>query len=380
MVYFDNNATTPLGQNALQVYKLALEHDWSNPSSPYRSASRLRAKLELAREEIASILGFHKDELIFTSGATEANNSIFAHIANNAKKEGHCLLSPFEHPSIIEPAKHWFKDRLAYMPADNTGQVDLDRAEQFLNTENISLVSLMAVNNETGVIQPWQELAKICSNKGIFFHCDATQWIGKLDSSFFSLCTSFSASAHKFSGPKGLGLLGCKEPIQLQLGGQQEKGNRGGTENYPAIASMLVALKDAIKNLDEFTKRAQWRDQFEDSIIKAIPGTLVLGKESPRLWNTSMILLPKFDNLSWLGKLDKRGISVSTGSACSTGNVNNTSLIFSMGLSSTKAGRLVRISSYSDQNESDWQNLALAFSDVFKELTDEASHSSVISP
>jgi cysteine desulfurase len=143
---------------------------------------------------------------------------------------------------------------------------------------------------------------------------------------------------------------------------------------------MLVALKDAIKNLDEFTKRAQWRDQFEDIIIKAIPGTLVLGKESPRLWNTSMILLPKFDNLSWLGKLDKRGISVSTGSACSTGNVNNTSLIFSMGLSSTKAGRLVRISSYSDQNESDWQNLALAFSDVFKELTDEASHSSVISP
>ena len=124
---------------------------------------------------------------------------------------------------------------------------------------------------------------------------------------------------------------------------------------------------------------AEWRDQFEQSIINAIPETIVLGKESPRLWNTSMILLPKFNNLSWVGKLDKRGISVSTGSACSAGNVKNTSLVFSMGLSSNEAGRRVRVSSYSDQNESDWQNLALAFTDVFKELKDEASHSSVIS-
>ncbi|MDC3335036.1 aminotransferase class V-fold PLP-dependent enzyme [Opitutales bacterium] len=379
MVYFDNNATTPLGQNALQVYRLALEHDWSNPSSPYRSASRVRAKLEQAREELASILGFHKDQLIFTSGATEANNSVFAHVASNEKKEGQCLLSPFEHPSIIEPAKYWFKDRLTYMPTDDSGRVDLDRTEQLLNTENISLVSLMAANNETGVIQPWQELAKLCLNQGIFFHCDATQWIGKLDSSAFSLCTSFSASAHKFSGPKGLGWLACKEPIQLQLGGQQERESRGGTENYPAIASMLVALKDAIKDLDGLIQGAEWRDQFEQSIINAIPETIVLGKESPRLWNTSMILLPKFNNLSWVGKLDKRGISVSTGSACSAGNVKNTSLVFSMGLSSNEAGRLVRVSSYSDQNESDWQNLALAFTDVFKELKDEASHSSVIS-
>ena len=142
---------------------------------------------------------------------------------------------------------------------------------------------------------------------------------------------------------------------------------------------MLVALKDAIKDLDGLIQGAEWRDQFEQSIINAIPETIVLGKESPRLWNTSMILLPKFNNLSWVGKLDKRGISVSTGSACSAGNVKNTSLVFSMGLSSNEAGRLVRVSSYSDQNESDWQNLALAFTDVFKELKDEASHSSVIS-
>lgn len=379
MVYFDNNATTPLGQNALQVYQSALVHDWFNPSSPYRSASRVRAKLEIAREELAAVLGFNKEELIFTSGATEANNSLFAHVASNEKKEGRCLLSPFEHPSIIEPAKHWFKDRLAYMPADDFGRVHLERTKELLNTENFSLVSLMAVNNETGVIQPWQEIAKLCLDKGIFFHCDATQWIGKLDTSVFSLCTSFSASAHKFSGPKGLGWLACKAPIKLQLGGQQEKGSRGGTENYPAIASMLVALKDATKELDSYTKRSEWRDQFEQHIINAIPETIVLGKESPRLWNTSMILLPQFDNLSWVGKLEKRGISVSTGSACSAGNALNDSLVFSMGLSSVEAGRLVRVSSYSSQREYDWQSLALAFIEVYKELKNEASHSSVIS-
>ena len=379
MAYFDNNATTPIGQNALQAYKSALANDWSNPSSPYRSASRVRAKLECAREELALDLGVNKEELIFTSGATEANNSVFAHVASNGKKGGRCILSPFEHPSIIEPARYWFKDRLAYMPADPSGRVDLEKTEQLLNTENISLVSLMAANNETGVIQPWNELAKLCSEKGIFFHCDATQWIGKLDSSVFSTCTSFSASAHKFSGPKGLGWLVSKELIQSQLGGQQEKGSRGGTENYPAIASMLVALKDANMELAEFSKRVEWRDQFEQNIINTIPGTIVLGKKNPRLWNTSMILLPEFDNLSWIGKLDKRGISVSTGSACSVGYVLNSSLVSSMGLSLIEAGRLVRISSYSEQKESDWQSLDLAFSHVFKELKEEASRSSVIS-
>ena len=142
---------------------------------------------------------------------------------------------------------------------------------------------------------------------------------------------------------------------------------------------MLVALKDANIELAEFSKRVEWRDQFEQNIINTIPGTIVLGKKNPRLWNTSMILLPEFDNLSWIGKLDKRGISVSTGSACSVGDVLNSSLVSSMGLSLTEVGRLVRISSYSEQKESDWQSLDLAFSHVFKELKNEASRSSVIS-
>ena len=214
--------------------------------------------LRCAREELALDLGVNKEELIFTSGATEANNSIFAHVASNGKKGGRCILSPFEHPSIIEPARHWFQDRLAYMPADASGRVDLDETEQLLNTENISLVSLMAANNETGVIQPWQELSGTMSGERNFFslRCDSVDWQVRFVSLFNFV--PLSRPVHiSFQVQKDLVGLLSKEPIQLQLGGQQEKGSRGGTENYPAIASMLVALKDAIKSWMDYSKRCR---------------------------------------------------------------------------------------------------------------------------
>ena len=203
--------------------------------------------------------------------------------------------------------------------------------------------------------------------------------MGKLDPTDFSFCTSFSASAHKFSGPKGVGWLACKRPFSLQLGGGQENGLRGGTENYPAIISMLTAFQQSQENLSTFSNRANWRDQFEFDLEKCLPQTQFLGRNNPRLWNTSMFVLPKFENLSWIGKLDKIGFSVSTGSACSTGNMSNSLLTSSMGLSTSQVRRLVRVSSYSEQTQKDWQDLALAFKKVYDELEMEASCSSVIS-
>jgi cysteine desulfurase len=379
MAYFDNNATTPLGQNALEAYQCALSEDWQNPSSPYRSGSRVRAKMEKVREELAESLGVKKDEIIFTSGATEANNAVFAYSASIAKPDSTCLISPFEHPSILEPARHYFKDRVSYLPTDQGGRIELELVEGILNEGNISMVSLMAANNETGVLQPWKAVAQICANKGIYFHCDATQWIGKLAINDFSLCSSFSASAHKFSGPKGVGWLVCKEPIKLQLGGEQEMSMRGGTENYPAIISMFTAWQDIQALLCSTKERAEWRNRFEDGLIKAIPGVKILGSKNPRLWNTSMIVVPNFDNLSWLGKLDKIGYSVSTGSACSTGKVGQSIVGLSMGLSTREVRRLIRVSSYLEHRESDWENLALAFEQVNIELIEDASNSSVIS-
>lgn len=379
MVYFDNNATTPLGQSALASYTLALEQNWQNPSSPYRASIRAKALLEQARFSLADSLGIKKEEITFTSGATEANNSVFAHFGKTLNSSEKCLLSPFEHSSVIESAKYWFKGRVHFMQCDHSGMVDLDEVEQCLDQKDISLVSLMAANNESGILQPWRELAGICSQRGIHFHCDATQWIGKLPLRDISICSSFSASAHKFSGPKGVGWLASKYPIQMQIGGVQEGSLRGGTENLPGIISMLTAWEEIALNLSLLDDRYLWRNQFEIDLERIVPYVKILGGKVSRLWNTSLFIVPKYENLSWVGKLDKLGFSVSTGSACSTHTGTSSSIISAMGMSENESRRLIRVSSYFDQTESDWSNLAQAFGQAYEELGIEASNSSVIS-
>ena len=379
MVYFDNNATTPLGQSALASYTLALEQNWQNPSSPYRASIRAKALLEQARFSLADSLGIKKEEITFTSGATEANNAVFAHFGKTLNSSEKCLLSPFEHSSVIESAKYWFKGRVHFMQCDHSGMVDLDEVEQCLDQKDISLVSLMAANNESGILQPWRELAGICSQRGIHFHCDATQWIGKLPLRDISICSSFSASAHKFSGPKGVGWLASKYPIQMQIGGVQEGSLRGGTENLPGIISMLTAWEEIALNLSLLDDRYLWRDQFEIDLERIVPYVKILGGKVSRLWNTSLFIVPKYENLSWVGKLDKLGFSVSTGSACSTHTGTSSSIISAMGMSENESRRLIRVSSYFDQTESDWSNLAQAFGQAYEELGIEASNSSVIS-
>jgi cysteine desulfurase len=379
MVYFDNNATTPLGQSALASYTLALEQNWQNPSSPYRASIRAKALLEQARFSLADSLGIKKEEITFTSGATEANNAVFAHFGKTLNSSEKCLLSPFEHSSVIESAKYWFKGRVHFMQCDHSGMVDLDEVEQCLDQKDISLVSLMAANNESGILQPWRELAGICSQRGIHFHCDATQWIGKLPLRDISICSSFSASAHKFSGPKGVGWLASKYPIQMQIGGVQEGSLRGGTENLPGIISMLTAWEEIALNLSLLDDRYLWRNQFEIDLERIVPYVKILGGKVSRLWNTSLFIVPKYENLSWVGKLDKLGFSVSTGSACSTHTGTSSSIISAMGMSENESRRLIRVSSYFDQTESDWSNLAQAFGQAYEELGIEASNSSVIS-
>jgi cysteine desulfurase len=335
--------------------------------------------LEQARFSLADSLGIKKEEITFTSGATEANNAVFAHFGKTLNSSEKCLLSPFEHSSVIESAKYWFKGRVHFMQCDHSGMVDLDEVEQCLDQKDISLVSLMAANNESGILQPWRELAGICSQRGIHFHCDATQWIGKLPLRDISICSSFSASAHKFSGPKGVGWLASKYPIQMQIGGVQEGSLRGGTENLPGIISMLTAWEEIALNLSLLDDRYLWRNQFEIDLERIVPYVKILGGKVSRLWNTSLFIVPKYENLSWVGKLDKLGFSVSTGSACSTHTGTSSSIISAMGMSENESRRLIRVSSYFDQTESDWSNLAQAFGQAYEELGIEASNSSVIS-
>jgi cysteine desulfurase len=380
MAYFDNNATTPIGKKALECYIESSGTDWYNPSSPFRTASKVRAKLEILREEFASFFSLNPEQVIFTSGATESNNAVFANCSNIQGAQSVCLISPFEHPSITESAIRWFGENILYLPTDGGGKVLLDGVESILEQEKITLVSLIAANNETGILQPWYELSKLCSERGIFFHTDATQWIGKLDIEKLSSCTSFSGSGHKFFGPKGVGWLATTSPINLFCGGKQEFGYRGGTENYPAILSMFTAFKNVQTEISDAHKREIWRDDFEKWILSEIPGARILGVNSERLWNTSMIILPKFDNLRWVGKLDKLGFQVSTGSACSVGNHSDRkSIMKAYGLDNQEINRLVRISSYLNHSQSDWDNLKFAIHTVYEELQSDSIGSTIVS-
>ena len=380
MAYFDNNATTRPFPSVQSAYAEALGESWSNPSSPNRSSARVRAKLNSVREDLAGSLGVSSDAITFTSGATEANNSILAHAAHSAEPDSQALISSIEHPSVSESARHWFSDRVRTIPALSSGVIDLDCFSGLLDKlSDLSIVSMMAANNETGVLQPWLEAAELCRERGIRFHCDATQWAGKLPLSDLAGCSSLTASAHKFGGPKGVGFLASEDPHPFVFGGRQENGRRGGTENYPGIEAMRVAWHWVNARLPELSQRSAWRDSFEETMLESFPDMKILGFDAPRLWNTSTFVMPDFENLRYVSKLDKLGFEVSTGSACSSGLSKQSSIPLAMGFSEAESKRLIRVSSYADQSEEDWQGLVLAFEQAREELGREASDSTIIS-
>ena len=380
MPYFDNNATTPLDAGARQALLDAYTESWANPSSPYRSSARVRASMLKCRELVSSSLGVSPDHMIFTSGATEANNSVFSRLSFQADRAARVLLSPFEHPSVSEAAHYWFTDRVDLLSALPDGTICSEELAHYLkNNPPPSLVSVMAASNESGVLQPWHEVANLCREHCVPYHCDSTQLPGKEDLSDLSRCSFNVASAHKFGGPKGIGWLVGEEAASLLVGGEQEKGRRGGTENYPAIASALCAWESRVQVRVDVNKLCGLRDHFEQQMKNLFPDIKFIGQESPRLWNTSLFIMPQFENLKWVGKLDKLGFQISTGSACSTTKVGASPIAQALGLSGTDTQRLIRVSSFQSHTLEDWNGLVSAFQQSYEELASESSDSSVIS-
>jgi len=380
MSYFDNNATTPLHPKARQALLDASTENWANPSSPYRISAKVRASMQLCRESIASSLDTDSNQITFTSGSTEANNSVFSNLARTASSSSRVLLSSYEHPSVSEAAHHWFADRVDYLGAQPDGTVSTDDLEACLSKEPLpALVSILAASNESGVIQLWREAARICRKFGVPYHCDSTQLPGKENLSELSLCSYSVFSAHKFGGPKGLGWLVWAGASSTLVGGKQEKGRRGGTENFPAIASAYQAWESVVQAPIDTAGLANLRDNFEDQMEKQFPGIRIIGKSSPRLWNTSLLIMPEFENLRWVGKLDKLGFQVSTGSACSTTKTGGSPIAQALDLSMSETQRLIRVSSFQEHTGSDWEALAVAFGQADSLLKEESIDSSVIS-
>ncbi|HEU5077928.1 MAG TPA: cysteine desulfurase family protein [Opitutaceae bacterium] len=370
MSYFDHNATTPLAPIAREAWLKAADEHWQNPSSPYRDAAKAKIRLDGARERLAELLNTDPKQIVFDSGATEGAHQILRYLAKTLPADQRILVNRTEHPCVLAAAEENFPQRIQWLDTDANGVVRLDAIRATLST--VGAIVVMAANNETGVLQPWQDIAKLAQQARVTFVCDASQWMGKLPADGFGAVDWVIAAGHKFGAPKGVGFLKIPadaKGFSAQPGGEQENGHRGGTENLPSIWSMVSALADAEqKKMFQESERLRWREGFEQQILREIPEARIVGQNAERLWNTVSVIFPAGENHRWVTKLDKLGCQVSTGSACATGKGGPSHVLAAMGFAPEEARRVVRISSGWETTEAEWQQLAEAIARVYPTL------------
>jgi len=373
MLYFDYNATAPVMREAREAWLEATEKIHGNPSSPHAFGLAANKAMTEAREKLAHFLGCHPLDIIWTSGATEANNMIMHHFAQTLDAKSEVWISAIEHPCVHDSAKHYFGKRARLIPVTHDGVVDMEWFATEMADTRPGLVAVMAANNETGVIQPWRELLAICQTYEVPFFSDAVQWLGKMPAKGLGDCDYLSGAAHKFGGPRGMGFL--KAPHRhkinsLLFGGKQERGQRAGTENLPIILSMLAALDAREKQLGEghHQTRAEWKEKFEKLLLRQVPGSIVVGADAPRLWNTTSALMPAGGQQRWVTRLDKAGFAVSTGSACTTGKEEPSHVLSAMGYKAGQVTQVLRFSSGWETTAADWEALEKGLAKVYGEV------------
>lgn len=377
MPYFDHNATTPLSSVAREVWLKANDEAWHNPSSPYRDAAKARIRLDNARAQFAEFLGAKPETLVFTSGATESVHAILRYLAATAAEGRRILVNRTEHPAVLEAVQLYFADRIEWIDTGRAGVVPVDRVSQ-VTPQKVSAVVVMAANNETGVLQPWQRIGDVCRAARVPLVCDASQWLGKLPAAGLGEVDWVFGAGHKFGGPKGVGFIKCAaqaDGFRSQSGGEQENGRRGGTENLPSIWAMAAALAEAEqKKVFLEVERLTFRDAFEREVLSNIPGCRVVAAEAERLWNTVSLIMPRGENHRWVTKMDKLGFQVSTGSACATGKEGPSHVLSAMGYSPEEAKRVIRISSGWETSRADWHSLAHTLCEVAKSFETTSSN------
>jgi cysteine desulfurase len=373
MIYFDHNATTPVLPEANQAWLSAIEEFFGNPSSLHRAGARADHALERARCSVAQILNCDPTELIWTSGATESNNLAIYQLARSLPSGSRILVSSIEHPSVLEPARFYFGNRISWIPCRPDGVIDFDRLKESVLRENFGAVILMAANNETGILQPWRETAELCEDRGVRYFCDAVQWTGKMSSRDLGRCSFVSGSGHKFGAPRGIGFLkaGGGPFHPLFHGGVQEGGRRGGTENVAGAVAAAKALECCEYRLTEGfqMERVRWRSEMVLRLSQEIPGIQFLNPHNDQcLWNTISCIMPDVGcSFRWVVKLDKAGFAVSSGSACSSGSEKPSHVLKAMGLSDGETSRVLRFSSQWRTTPDDWNSLLKALKKLLYE-------------
>jgi cysteine desulfurase len=350
-VYLDYNATTPVDPAVLDAMLPYFAEKFGNAGSVHSAGQRGRGAVDAARESVAALLGAKPAEIVFTSGGTESDNlALCGAVAASGKTRKHIITTTIEHHAVLNVCRELERQgvEVTFVPVGGQGIVAPDDIRGALRPETI-LISVMHANNETGAIQPVEEIGRIAAEAGVLFHCDAVQSAGKLPLDVNRLGVSLlSISAHKMYGPKGVGALYVRSgvPIEPLLhGGRQERDRRPGTENVPGIVGLGKGAELARRSLaDDAPRIRALRDRLEESLLEKIPGARVNGDTSRRVPNTSNLLFPGTAGEALVIALDLEGIACSTGAACSSGSIEPSHVLLMAGLSDEDARSSLRFS------------------------------------
>jgi len=347
VIYFDNNATTRLAPEALEAMQPYLTELYGNPSSIHGFGSQVSRKIQEAREQVAALLSAADPiEIVFTSCGTEGDNAAIRGILESQPQKRHIVTTQVEHPAVLSLCQHLEKKgyRVTWLRVDADGMLDLEELKASLS-DDTALVSIMYANNETGVIFPIDAIGEIVKARGIPFHVDAVQVAGKIPLNLRqSPVDLLTISAHKFHGPKGVGALYVRRGITFRpfmIGGHQERGRRGGTENVAGIVGMGKAAELALGNMPEDEPRVRGlRDRLEQSLLESCPESRVNGHREKRLPNTLNMSFKFLEGEAILVLLDQNGICASTGSACTAGSSEPSHVLRAMGVPPTGSREL----------------------------------------
>ncbi len=370
--YFDHAATTAVAEEVEKSMRPFFNQKFGNPSSLYKLGREAKKEaVEDSRETIATYLEVQPSEIVFTSGGTESNNLAIKGVAFADEGKAHFITTEIEHHAVLH-AFRWLEKRgheVSYLPVDSNGRVNPDDLRDEIQ-KNTKMVSVMYANNEIGTIQPIEELAKICRNKGVLFHTDAVQVYGKFPLKLENV-DLLSASGHKIYGPKGVGLLYVRKGIKLEPllhGGGHERGLRSGTENTAGIVGMAAATELMAKESEEeFSRQERLRDKIIEEVLQ-IPHTRLNGHRNKRLPNNVNISFDYIEGESIVMHLDNRGIAASTGSACSSPNLAPSHVLLTIGLRPQLAHGSLRLTLGRETTEKEVNYLLQVLPEIVRNL------------
>ena len=371
MIYADNAATTKMSEAAISAMLNCIEESWGNPSSLYRMGQRAKEVMEDARKRVAVCIAASPEEITFTSGGSEADNQAIrsAALLGARREKKHVISTTIEHHAVLHTLKKLENEgfEIELLPVNEMGMVTVQQVADAIR-EDTALVTIMYANNEIGTIMPISEIGAVCRKRGVIFHTDAVQAVGHLPIDVKKQnIDMLSISAHKFHGPKGIGVLYARQGIPLVNlieGGAQERGKRAGTENVPAIVGMAAALEDSCVHMEEYTAKVSALRELLITGLSKIPHCILNGDPINRLSGNVNFCFEGIEGESLLLLLDDRGICASSGSACTSGSLEPSHVLLAIGRPHEVAHGSLRLSLCEENTEDDVNKILKVFLEV----------------